>query len=439
MVPMRTPVTTKHPPRSVIRSAVRRLRAATRVDRLLQEISRPRLGPLPPLPPKAVRVLLYSPANLNRVSGSAIWVESVAETLLSAADVWVTLPLFAPVRRDLITAGLAARDRLELIDPHPRLGNPRAGLTTRQALDLIERLDRSRPFDAIILRSFELCLEATARPRLQGRVWSCYILEPERDPDDPSYRAAMAKIAEFSRYVVVQSDEMRSLLESLVPACVGRTIILPPAIPESGLGRVDPDRIVRRLLYAGKFHPFYPFELITDLLIGLRREMPDLELHVAAEKLVHLPSDPSYAPRIARLLESTPGLVWHGPLSRAETARLLAGGGVGLSLWDYRHGSRLNDLVVSTKLLDYAAVGLPTVLMRTATQVSILGSDYPLFVDRLDDVGSLVRRVLTEPELYRLAAERTFAASRRFTYSAVLDRIRPHLEAAAAERLARPA
>lgn len=420
-----------------LRPLARRVRRLAGADRLLQFLSRPRIGPLPPLPADTLRVLLYSPANLNRVSGSSIWVESVAETLLAGPDIWVTLPLYAPVRRQLITASLAARDRLELIDPHPRLGNPRAGLTTDQALDLIERLDRSRPFDAIVLRSFALCLEATKRPQLRGRVWSCYILEPERDPDDPAYRTAMTAIAEFSRYVVVQSSEMRSFLESLVSAAAGRTIILPPAIPENRPDRVEPGHIVRRLVYTGKFHPFYPFELVTALFCALRGEFPDLEFHVAGEKLVHLPGDPSYAPRIGRLLESTPGLVWHGPMPRAEARRLLSQGGVGISLWDYRHGSRLNDFVVSTKLLDYASVGLPTVLMRTATQESILGHDYPLFVDDLDEAGPLIRRVLTEPELYRRAAERAFEAGSQYTYPIVHAAIRPYLEAAGAERLAR--
>lgn len=423
----------------VLRAVGRRLRVASRADRLLQAVSRPRSWRLPPLPAEAVRVLLYSPANLNRVSGSAIWVESVAETLLAGPNVWVTLPLHAPVRRDLITGTLRRRDRLDIVDPHPRLGNPRAWLSVAQALDLIERLDRSRPFDAVVLRSFAVCLAAAKRPRLRGRLWSCYILEPERDPEDPTYRSEMGRIAEASRFVVVQSEEMRDLVEDLVPEAAGRTILLPPAIPASGPHRVDPGRLVHRLLYTGKFHPFYPFELITDLLTELRREMPDLELHVAGERIFHLPGDDSYAPRINRLLESTPGLVWHGPLPRTETARLLAEGGVGLSLWDYRFGSHLNDFVVSTKLLDYAAVGLPTILMRTATQVSILGDDYPLFIDGLEEALPLLRRALTEPDLYRRAAERTYEASRRFTYPAVHAAIRPYLEAAAADRLRTPA
>lgn len=426
---MSTPMTVV-PPR--VSAAVRRLRAISGFDHLLRTVSRPRIGPLPPLPEGTRRVLLYSPANLNQVDGSAVWVESVARTLLAGPDVHITLPLRAPIRRDVIVGTLRRLPRIELIDPHPRLAARNLGLTTTQALDLIERLDRSRPFDAILLRSYGLCLRATERPRLRGRIWSCYILEPERDPDDLAYRADLAKIAEFSRFVAVQSAGMRALLESIVPAAVGRTILLPPAIPPEPPARVDPGRLVHRLLYTGKFHPFYPVERIIDFLTELRREIAGLELHVAGDKIVRLPDDPAYAPNMERLLRTTPGVVWHGSLTREDTARLLAGGGVGLSLWDYRHGPRMNELVVSTKLLDYAAVGLPVVLTRTPTQVELLGADYPLFVDTVDEALPVLRRVLREPDLYRMAAERTFQASRPFTYPAVHALLRPFLEAAAA-------
>ncbi len=414
----------------------RRIRTVSGFDAALRKLSRPRLRPLPDLPAETIRVLLYSPANLNQVDGSTIWVQSVVETLLAGPRVQVTVPLRAPQRRAIVSGPLAAMDRVDVVDIHPRLAARNLGLTTTQALDLIERLDRDRPFDAVILRSFQLCLRATERESLRDRIWSAYVLEPERDQDDPAYRADMARIASFSRHVVVQSAAMRDLLGSIVPEAHGRTILLPPAIPDEPPARADPSMPVRRLLYTGKFHPFYPVDRMIDTTTALRAEgLPDLELHVAGDKIVRLPEDPTYAPDLERRLRTTPGVVWHGGLSREATARLLGHGGVALSLWDYRHGSHMNDLVVSTKLLDYAAVGLPVVLTRTSTQEEVLGTDYPLFVDDLDEASPIIRRALTDPGLYKAAAERTFAAGRAFTYSAVQAAIAPYLEAATATRI----
>jgi glycosyltransferase involved in cell wall biosynthesis len=381
-------------------------------------------------------VLLYSPANLNNVDGSTIWVDSVVQTLLVDPQVHVTLPLRAPQRRDVITGALRRLERVRLVDAHPRLAGRSLGLTTTQALDLIERLDRDRPFDAILLRSFQLCLRATERPSLRGRIWACYVLEPERDPDDPEYRRDMGRIAEASRHVVVQSEGMRQLLESVVAEARGRTIVLPPGIPDATSRRADAGRPVQRLVYTGKFHPFYPVERMIDFMTELRRgEAPDLEFHVAGDKFMDVEHDPGYASRLRHLLETTPGVVWHGSMPREKVVDLVAEGGVALNLWDYRHGPQMNELVVSTKLLDYASVGVPVVLTRTPTQVELYGNDYPLFVDAVDEALPLIRRVLTEPDLYRLTAERSYEASRTYTYPRIHALIAPYLAAGTSERI----
>lgn len=394
----------------------------------VRAFTRPRIPALPRMPPGSRSVLLYSPANLNQVDGSTIWVDSTVRTLLVDPRVVVTLPLRAPQRRDVITGALRRLGRVRVVDIHPRIAPRALGLTTTQALDLIERLDRGGAFDAIILRSFQLCLRATERPSLRGRMWACYILEPERDPDDPTYRREMGLIASASRHVVVQSEGMGRLLQSVVPEARGRTIVLPPGIPESAAPRADPDRLVRRLIYTGKFHPFYPVERMIEFVAELRRELPDLEFHVAGDKFMDVEDDPGYPARMRRLLETTPGLVWHGSMPREAVVRLVAQGGVAINVWDYRHGPQMNELVVSTKLLDYASVGVPVVLTRTPTQVELYGEDYPLFVDAVDEALPLLRRVLKEPDLYRLAAQRSYEAGRAYTYPRIHALIAPYLD-----------
>jgi glycosyltransferase involved in cell wall biosynthesis len=237
----------------------------------------------------------------------------------------------------------------------------------------------------------------------------------------------MAKIAEASRHVVVQSTGMRDLLESVVPEARGRTILLPPAIPADDDAPRATGTPARRLLYTGKFHPFYPVERMLDFLAELRRDDPDLEFHVAGDKFMRIDGDPDYPNRLETKLRTTPGVVWHGSLSREATTALVAEGGIALNLWDYRFGPRMNDLVVSTKLLDYAAAGVPIVLTRTPTQTELLGEGYPLFVTDVDEALGVLRRVLADAELYRSAADRAFEASRAYTYPAIHALIAPYL------------
>lgn len=388
----------------------------------------------PPVPGAGVatrtgpRIAFYVPANLNVIDGSAIWVATVCATLLVDPGAVVTLPMRVAERRDVVTSALRALGRVDLVPP-PADADPARGASNAQVLDGLEAMDREAPFDVVLLRSYDLCLEAIERPRFRGRLLSCYVLEPERDTTDPRYLADLARIADASRYVVCQSEEMRSLFESLVPAATGRTILLPPAIPgATAVPLPDPTRVTHRLLYTGKFHPFYPVGLMVEFLRELRREIPDLEFHVAGDKIRRTPADPDYATNLERDLSTTPGVVWHGGMTRQAVEQLLASGGVALSLWDHHHGSEMNDLVISTKLLDYCSVGLPVILNRTVAQEAMLGADYPLFVARPDEALGLLRRVLSDSSLYEAAARRTWAASRRFTYEAVHERLRPFLD-----------
>jgi hypothetical protein len=385
------------------------------------------------------RVCLYSPADLNSVSGSAIWVQAVAHVFRAGANVEVVVPQRMLERRSYITGALRAADRIELVDPRrQRRWVPPSGLYAAEALDLIEELDRERRFDAIVLRTFSHCLVAIDRPRLRDRLWSTYILEPERDIDDVEHRAALGAIASASKFVVAQSEEMRALLEAAVPAARGKTVLLPPAVPPAGEDGTSPDiaPLARRMFYAGKFHPFYPVPRMIDFLEELRFSEPDLEFHAVGDQIFRAADDGGWADDLERRLASTPGVIWHGAHAREDVIRLLSAGGIALSLWDYDHGSTMNDLVVSTKLLDYCLAGVPVILNRTVAQESILGRDYPLFVDSVDEALPLIHRLLGDADLYRAAARRTKAAARRFSYPAVYEtQVAPYLEDRAEARL----
>ncbi len=383
------------------------------------------------------RILFYSAANLNTIDGSAIWVQSVAETLHVGPTTEIVLPLRAPETRDVITGLLRRLPRVTLVPAQQAVSRKleASGIATNEALDLIERLDREAAFDVILIRKFEVALAAVRRERLRSRLWSTYVLEPENDPKSAAHARDLAEIAVGSRYLVAQSEEMRALTEAIVAAARGKTILLPPAIPSNPARRADPDRIVPRLIYTGKFSPFYPVRQMVAIFAELRGEIPGLEFHVVGDK-IHRPRDePTHAPLLDQALTGTPGLIWHGGLPRDQVEQLVAEGGVALSLWDYRFGSRMNDLVISTKLLDYASVGVPVILNRTAAQESVLGPDYPLFVTSLDQVLPLLRRTLRDPGLYREASERTFAGSRAFTYPNAFAGIAPFLEGAGSREL----
>jgi hypothetical protein len=121
----------------------------------------------------------------------------------------------------------------------------------------------------------------------------------------------------------------------------------------------------------------------------------------------------------AALIE-TPGVVWHGGVSRMSAWRIAAGCDVGLS---WRHDRLDESLELSTKLLEYGQLGLPVVLNRTPMHEVLLGQDYPLFADETD-VVDVLDAALRDESLRHAAAERCAATVEPYALARAADRTR---------------
>ena len=140
-----------------------------------------------------------------------------------------------------------------------------------------------------------------------------------------------------------------------------------------------------------------------------------------------------YQQRMRAALD-TDGVTWHGGHSREEAMRLAASCDIGLS---WRHPDLDASLELSTKVLEFGALGLPVILNRTPMHEALLGADYPLFAASLADVATAAAAAAAEPGLYRLAADRTGHAAERFTLDRAAERLRGYLAGAVPSRRTR--
>jgi glycosyltransferase involved in cell wall biosynthesis len=370
------------------------------------------------------RICLYGDVNLNLIDGSAIWLAALAETLALDPECQVTVVLKSPIERPLVVAPLLERPNVELVT-HP---DAPERLTPAQALDVIEQRDATSRFDVVLLRGFSLCTQAAERAQLHGRLWT-YLTDIPQQPwlateDD---RVALTAIAEASQRVLCQTDELRAYLEGLIPATARRTALLTPMVPE-GFVRPARDRArPPKLFYAGKFAPMWGFLETVAAFTQLRAAHPDLELHVAGDKIHNPPEDPDYAPAVRTALADTPGLVWHGAVTREDVAELLVGCDIALSA---RHPTMDDSLELSTKILEYGAANVPVVLNRNTMHERLFGGDYPLFVDHLDDLAAVVERTLADDGAWESARDTAHAVALGFTLPKVRERLVPLLRAA---------
>jgi glycosyltransferase involved in cell wall biosynthesis len=372
---------------------------------------------------RPIRIAFYGDVNLNIIDGSAIWLASLVQVLNRIERTEVTVLRKAPARRDVVTAELAALPRVSLVSPR----RAKVALKPAEALDELERLDTERPFDIVLLRGYALCKLAAQRPRLAGRLW-VYLTDIPQDPLELTERdrEELRRIAAASDRVLCQTEQLRSYLEGVVPEVANATILLPPMVPPLFQRDVTPPAgPLRRLFYAGKFAPRWGFVETVAAFTELRRDHPDLELHVAGDKIHNPPEDPDYRPAVEAALERTDGLVWHGGVTRAQVAELLADADIALSA---RHRDLDDSLELSTKVLEYGAAGVPVVLNRVPMHTELLGADYPLFVDDLNGLAGVLADVLNEPQRWERARERVHRVAADFLYDRIAERLEPHLE-----------
>ncbi|ASU85508.1 glycosyl transferase [Nocardiopsis gilva YIM 90087] len=378
---------------------------------------------------KPLRALVYGDVDLNIIDGSAIWAQSMTQGL-AAAGCEVTLLLKAPVTTDRLVAPLDGAPGVTLRRPYEEkllsdLG-PR-GLTPDQAVTLMTRLDAEERFDLVVVRGRRLASIAAQFEALAGRLWTYLTDVPQNVAEMTSTAVSeLTDIAVASRFLLCQTEELRCFLESAVPAACGKSVLFPPVVvvPEGVSGPGAPSERLR-LVYTGKFAPRWNTLEMTELPAALDKRGVAAELHMIGDK-IHRDS-PEWAKRMAKALEGTPDVRWHGGKPRAEALRLSAECDIGLS---WRAPEMDASLELSTKVLELGALGLPVVLNRTPMHEDLLGPDYPLFADGDVDAVADTLTLAADPGIYGEAAERCRAAAARFTLEKAAERLRGYLDLA---------
>jgi glycosyltransferase involved in cell wall biosynthesis len=374
---------------------------------------------------RPIRILLYGDLNLNIIDGSAIWLQSLAETLAAGDRTDLTVLLKAPEERGVITDSLRAIPGVRIVSG-PELAGITEQLPVPVVRPVIEKLDREQPFDVIALRGYPLMKDLSKSKQLQGRMW-VYLTDIPQSIDKltAADEEHIARIIDGSKHILCQTEELRSFIEGTFKQASPKLILLPPMIPP-----VDAEPRARagsrRLVYAGKFAPMWGFLEMVDVFTRLRADMPELEFHVVGDK-IHTREKPGYYEAVTQALTGTPGLIWHGGMSRARTAEIVASCDIALS---YRDARMDRSLELSTKVLEYGSAGLPVLLNRNPMHESLLGYDYPLFANSLEEAEQALRAALENDERYARASRTCLAASKSYTYPAVFDRIRPYLDRA---------
>ena len=367
--------------------------------------------------------LVYADVDMNLLDGSAIWLQSVTQALV-AAGCAVTLVLKAPIRTDRLIAPLRDLEGVTIHSPHAEeTGRTEANLTVSQAVAVLAAIDADRRHDLVVLRGRALVSAAAKDGRFDGRLWSYLTDVPQAVPAvTPQAAEDLTIIANASRYLLCQTEELRCFLEGSVAAACGKSVLFPPVLPEENLSQGSERsrssaRTPLKLIYTGKFAPRWNTLEMTRLPALLAERGVAAEVHMVGDKIHDDPRDAGYRRRMRAALgevssPAVPGVIWHGGQPRAEAMQIAADGDIGLS---WRHPELDASLELSTKVLEFGQLGLPVILNRTPMHEALLGADYPLFAASLDDVADAAATAAADPAVFALAAARTSAAATSFS------------------------
>jgi glycosyltransferase involved in cell wall biosynthesis len=206
-----------------------------------------------------------------------------------------------------------------------------------------------------------------------------------------------------------------------------RIVILPPMIASDGLEprarrRAHPPR----LAYSGKFSP--P-DMILEMLSAfdeIRDRLPSAQFHVIGDKFSNVPRVPRFASDVTFRLITTPGVIWHSGVHRAEVPRILQSVDVAAS-W---RGQRFDDSIeLSSSVLEYAALGLPVLTNPSAVHLRLFGPTYPGYVQSQSELVEKFLEFVSSAELYEATSALVRAVADRFTFPSILRDLMPVLNA----------
>ncbi|MET2869537.1 glycosyltransferase [Exiguobacterium profundum] len=375
-----------------------------------------------------LRILVYGDVNLNLIDGSAIWLTSVVHMLNQDPNIEVDVLLKRSIVKPEVTASIKQLDRVRFIDvfteDSTKKDEPyyeKKVLQPEEAAQLIHELVETKQYDMTFIRGFQLAYALSDYEHTMKKTWT-YLTDFTHDSSAASQEelARLKKIADRSARMLCQTAEMKAYFETFLQT-PKPFLILNPMIPNMREATPTFKRQAKRLVYTGKFAPLWYSAEILDALEKVRVRMPDVELKVAGDKFNQDPNNPNFRKEVTHRLQTDEGVHWLKGIPRADVETLIEESDIGIS---WRHPDLDDSLELSTKLLEYGALGKPVLLNRNKMHEMLLGSSYPLFVNSEDEFIEKVELAFTHPAIYKDAAERLYNMAKNYTFASTFERLR---------------
>lgn len=383
---------------------------------------------------KRFKILLGGYINVNVIDGSAFFLSGFAGMCAQHPNVDIDLVTANRVKSWEVLDELVEYPNVQIIDPYrANAGHPelleRAHMTRAEYSVVLADEYARRTYDAIVIRDNEVAVNLLRKvPEARGRTFA-YVtgLTFMGQEQDPFQINLLSEILELGGKLLCQTVEIKRLVQESLTVAAEDILLLPPHVPDpepqalSALYKVEEPH---RLVYTGKFFKDWKIDAILAGVKSANLDGAGLLLEVAGDQFRHSKEDGSFVENVGYLLKTTDGVKWHGRVPRNISRALISKSHVGIG---WRSDKLEKSSELSTKILEYGALGRPSIINRTKMHERLLGKDYPLFVNSMSDFRSLLLRLRWSRDEIQVAAQRCYDLAHDHSYTKVSHEILPAL------------
>ncbi|VEW14735.1 Glycosyl transferases group 1 [Brevibacterium casei] len=339
-----------------------------------------------------MRILLYADLDLRLIDGSSTWLASLAEVLAAGNH---RVHLLSKVRFSESRVLERLRRRYPGVELHVP-DQEGLALSPEQAASRAVQLHEQYCFDIAIVRGLSASLAFSNQVGIRSVLWS-YITDLPFPLDHLSDFQAkrLNQIAATSRRMFAQTEAARSYLETIAPAAAGKTLLMPPMIPDEAFAdssysdqhtevatRLSNKSNPLRLIYAGKLaKQWHTYEMLA-LPSELAARGLSAELVIVGDKFQHDAQETAWASKMRESLvaadeDPESRVTWLGGVDRDRVLLEIRKADIGIG---WRSHALDSSLEVSTKALEYAACSTAPLVNLSSDHCDLWGKQYPLLV-----------------------------------------------------------
>lgn len=374
------------------------------------------------------RVVVYGDVNANAIDGSSVWLVSVTSVLSTVFDEVHLVLKYEAENRTLLRA---IDDISNVVIHSPKASEEVSGLSPEAAAAKVSRIVEDTGAVAVLARGFEVSYQLSLQPTVAEILWA-YVTDIPFPPNKLSDRnvSRLRRLAGSSRRIVAQTEAARSYWEGIVPESAGKSVLMPPMIPDEFFlepEEVSPtDATPLRIVYSGKLAREWRTLEMLELPRALARQGVTATLEVIGTKINTSPQEPGWAERMRLALERadadpSSGVTWSGALSRDESIARINAADIGFG---WRTVELDSSLEISTKALEYGAVGTAPLINRTTDHCEVWGNDYPFYVNAGDSINEVAMTIVNNLDRLSQAQRIAFEASADYSMEAAKRRLK---------------